>query len=106
MYVEGEEGVYKEATITVFKGNIEKSGEGHGYHGNAWQEGVKLSAGQATAATFAHEVNHNTDKEFISDLKNRREQKPNKNIDPHTNITPNEVRIWSQMNSSNQKKKN
>ncbi len=81
------------------------SSKGPKKSGNSQYHGYDLSSEQSAAATFSHESNHNTDKEFIIDLKNRREQKPNKGIDPHTNITPNEVRVWQQMHNSNKKKK-
>jgi RHS repeat-associated protein len=95
-YVKGEEGVYKEATITVFKGNIEESG------GNG-PAGITLS--QEMANTFQHEANHDTDKEFIIDLKNKREGKPNKGMDAHDNITPQENKVYEEMQNSNKKKK-
>ena len=102
-YVEGQEGVYKEATITIFIGNIEGSGKLDDNYGNAEFEGIKLSKDEATAATFSHETNHDTDKEFIQDLKNKREGKPNKNIGAHDNIHPKENKVWEEMDKSNKK---
>jgi len=98
-YVKGEEGVYKEATITVFKGNIEESG------GNGPAYGWSITLSQEMANTFQHETNHDTDKEFITDLKNKREGKPNKGIDPHANIDGQEQKVYEEMDNSNKKKK-
>jgi RHS repeat-associated protein len=99
VYVEGEEGVYAEATITIFKANIEKSG------GNGWYYGADVTVSQEMANTFQHESNHNTDNVFIQDLKNRREGKPNKGVDPHDNIRPQEKKVYKEMDNSNKKKK-
>lgn len=100
-YVEGEEGVYKEATITVFSGNIKKAGK-EGSNGSYY--GFDITVDQETANTFQHETNHNTDKEFIKDLKNKREGKKNKGIDPHKNIDPQEQKVYREMEDSNKKK--
>jgi hypothetical protein len=99
-YVEGEDGVYSEATITIFKGNIEKT------KGNGWYYNADVTVSQEMANTFQHESNHNTDKEFIQDLRNRRDGKPNKGIDPHDNILPQEKNVYQEMDRSNKKKKN
>jgi len=101
-YVEGEEGVYAEATITIFKGNIEASER----KGNGWAYGAEVTIGQEIANTFQHESNHNTDKAFITDLKSRREGKPNNGVDPHDNITPQERKVYQEMHDANKKKKN
>lgn len=98
-YVEGEEGVYKEATVTIFKGNIEDSG------GNGNYFGFNISIGQEIASTFQHEAHHDTDKEFIQDLRNKREGKPNKGIDPHQNISPQDRKVYIEMVNANKKKK-
>ena len=92
-----EDGVYKEATITIFKGNIEESG------GNAKYYGFDITNEQEIANTFQHECNHDTDKEFIQDLKNKREEKPNKGIDPHKNIYPQEQKVYKEMDKHNKK---
>jgi len=97
-YVEGEEGVYKEATITIFKGNIEESG------GNAQYYDFDITVKQEVANTFQHESHHDTDKEFIQDLRNKREGKPNEGIDPHQNIHPQEQKVYQEMHDSNKKK--
>lgn len=99
-YVKDEKGVYKEATITVFKGNLEMSG------GNGTSYGwVGITMAQEIANTFQHETNHDTDKEFIEDLRNRREGKPNKGIGPHDNINDQEQKVYEEMYKSNNKKK-
>ncbi|MFD2919038.1 DUF6443 domain-containing protein [Terrimonas rubra] len=97
-YVQGEEGVYKEATITIFKGNIEESG------GNGAVYGWDITLSQEMANTFQHEANHDTDKEFIKDLKDKREGKPNKGIDPHDNIHEQEQKVYEEMHKKNKKK--
>ena len=99
-YVEGEEGVYKEATITIFRGNIQASCTEAGC-GNSKGIGVKLSAEESMAGTFSHESHHNTNKEFIQDLKNRREGKPDKNIGAHDNIRPKKHKVWKEMDQAN-----
>jgi RHS repeat-associated protein len=98
-YVNGEEGVYAEATITVFKGNIEETG------GNGAAYGWEITLSQEMANTFQHEANHNTDKEFIKDLKNKREGKPNKGMDAHENIDGQEQKVYQEMHESNKKRK-
>jgi len=97
-YIEGKPGVYKEATITIFKGNIEERG------GNGQFKGFDVTIQQEIANTFQHESNHDTDKEFIEDLKNKREGKPNEGIDPHKNITPQENKVYQEMHDHNKKK--
>ncbi|WP_247653527.1 RHS repeat domain-containing protein [Flavobacterium sp. CS20] len=97
-YVEGEEGVYKEATITIFKGNIEESG------GNGQYYGFDITIDQEITNTFQHESHHDTDKEFIQDLRNKREGKPNEGIDPHQNIHPQEQKVYQELHDSNKKK--
>jgi RHS repeat-associated protein len=77
-------GVYKEATVTVFEGNINASG---------YDDKQK-------ASTFGHELGHDTDKEFIRDLRRRREGKENKNMDPHQNITPIDEKMEREMERS------
>ena len=89
-----EEGVYKEATIIIYKGNLIAGGGNKEDHEAA---GVKLTLEQLIAGVFAHETAHNTDKEFISDLRNRREGKPDKDIDAHDNITPLEQKIYGEI---------
>lgn len=86
-YIAGEKGVYSEATITIFKGNIESVGPNY--------EGITTD--QEIARVFQHEVHHDTDKEFISDLKNRREGKRTKFLDSHDNITPKDRNVVEQM---------
>jgi len=56
---------------------------------------------ESVASTFSHELNHNTDLEFIIDLRNRREGKSSQNIDPHQNITPQEEQVWNELNNCN-----
>ena len=97
-YIEGKEGVYKEATITVFEGNIEESG------GNGSYYGYDITISQEMANTFQHESNHDTDTEFIQDLKNKREGKTNKGVDSHDNIHPQEQKVYQEMQDSNKKK--
>ncbi len=99
IYVEGKDGVYKEATITIFQGNIDESG------GNGAHYGFDVSTDQETANTFQHETHHNTDSEFIQDLKNKREGKPNEGIDSHQNIRPQEQKIYKEMHDHNKKEK-
>lgn len=98
-YVEGQEGVYAEATITIFKGNIEDSG------GNGQYYGFDVTTDQEIANTFQHEANHDTDKEFIQNLRDRREGKTTKYVDPHQNIHPQEQRVYRQMQKKNRSKK-
>ena len=98
-YVEGKDGVYKEATITIFQGNIDESG------GNGSYYGFDVTTEQETANTFQHESHHNTDSEFIQDLKNKREGKPNEGIDPHQNIHPQEQKVYQEMHDHNKKEK-
>jgi len=90
-----KKGVYKEATITIFKGNIEQSG------GNGGHYGWNITTSQEMANTFQHETHHDTDKEFIQDLRNKREGKPNKGIDPHENIHPQEQKVYEEMDNRN-----
>lgn len=90
-YVDGKEGVYKEATITIFKGNIVDTG------GNGKIRGFNITISQEIANTFQHESHHDTDKEFIQDLRNKREGKPNKGIGAHLNIHPQETKVYEEM---------
>ena len=95
-YVGGENGknVYKEATITIFKGNLKKDGGNESSHKSA---GVRLTLEQLIAGTFSHETGHNTDKEFIGDLRKRREGKENEGIDPHKNIKPLDDQVYKEI---------
>ena len=52
-------------------------------------------------STFGHESNHNTDSEFIQDLRNRRNGQANENIAPHANIKPRELEVWNELNGCN-----
>lgn len=61
---------------------------------------------QEMANTFQHEANHDTDQEFIQDLKNKREGKPSKGIDGHDNIDPQEQKVYQEMHETNKKKAN
>ncbi|MBA3986167.1 MAG: RHS repeat-associated core domain-containing protein [Flavobacteriales bacterium] len=97
-YIEGEKGVYKEATITIFKGNIEES------ETKRINSGLNITNEQEVANTFQHESHHNTDKEFIQDLRNKREGKPYKGIDAHDNVHPQEEKVYNEMEKSNKKK--
>jgi RHS repeat-associated protein len=83
-YVEGEEGVYKEATITIFTWGIQNSldhpsksektlGQKYGY---------VFSFIQELAAAFHHEALHDTDEPYIKDARMRREGKGGRNTDP------------------------
>jgi hypothetical protein len=94
-YVEGQEGVYKEATITVFKANIEYYGGNSPYGDTNTEEEV--------ANTFQHESNHDTDQEFIQNLKDRREKKTTKVIDSHENIHPQEREVYKEIHNNKQK---
>ena len=85
-YVEGEDGVYKEATITIFAANI-------GKHESTLKEFFDRTVEQETARVFQHETHHNTDKEFIQDLKNKREGRENKGIGPHDNVIPQDEKV-------------
>ena len=96
-YVEGEEGVYKEATITVFEGNIEEGGGNGKYYGYD-----DISTEQEIGHTFGHESNHDSDSEFIQDLRNKRDGKPNKGIDAHDNID--DVGMYKEIHQNNKKK--
>ena len=95
-YVGGKSGtrVYKEATITIFKGNLEKGGGNASSHKSA---GVKLTLEQLIAGTFAHETGHNTDEEFIEDLYKRRSGKKNKGLDAHQNINPLDHKVYGEI---------
>ncbi len=95
-YVEGEEGVYKEATITVFEGNIEEGGGNGKYYGYD-----DISTEQEIGHTFGHESNHDSDSEFIQDLRNRREGKPNKGVDAHDNID--DAGMYKEIHDNNKK---
>lgn len=96
-YVNGKDGVYSEATITIFEGNIEESG------GNGDFYGFNVTIDQEIANTFQHESNHNTDSEFIKDLKNKRDGKPYKGIDSHQNIDEQEQKVYREMHDNNKK---
>jgi len=99
-YVEGKEGVYKEATVTVFEGNIEVEPNGNG---NATANGYsKTTKEEEMVRVFQHELHHDTDKIFIQDLRNQRDGKPNKNIGAHDNIYLQDDRVYMEID----KKKN
>lgn len=100
-YVEGKEGVYKEATITIFAGNIKKDFKETGGSNGEYYGFKTITEAQEVANTFQHETNHNTDKAFIQDLKNRREGKPNSRIDSHDNVHPQEQKVYQEMESYN-----
>ncbi len=90
-YVEGEEGVYKEATITVFKGNIQSGGRGHN---NGFFNRTDV---EEMAKVFRHENNHNTDKEAIKDMKGRLEGKHYRPVDTHKNVHPQDDKVNAEM---------
>jgi RHS repeat-associated protein len=100
-YVEGKEGVYKEATITIFAGNIKKDFKETGGSNGEYYGFKTITEAQEVANTFQHETNHNTDKAFIQDLKNRREGKPNSGMDSHDNVHPQEQKVYQEMESYN-----
>ena len=54
--------------------------------------------------TFQHEANHSTDKEFIQNLRNKREGKDSKEMDAHQNINPQEKKAYEEMQNSNEKR--
>jgi len=101
-YVGGKSGtkVYKEATITIFKGNLEKGGGNASSHKSA---GLTLTLEQLVAGTFAHEVGHNVDEEFIEDLRKRREGEKNKGLDAHTNINPIDQKVYGEIGAHERK---
>ena len=80
------------------RGNIEESG------GNGQYQGYDVTNQQEMGNTFQHESNHDTDKEFIQDLRNKRDGKPNEGIDPHKNIHPQEQKVYKEMHKHNKKK--
>lgn len=100
-YVEGKTGVYKEATITIFEGNIKKEFEDRGAaNGQYW--GFKtITEIQEMTATFQHETTHDTDTKFIQNLRDRREGKTKVKIDPHENVTPQERDVYQEMEDTN-----
>ncbi len=100
-YVEGKEGVYKEARITIFTGNIKKDFKETGGSNGEYYGFKTLTEAQETANTFQHETHHNTDKAFIQDLKNRREGKPNSGMDAHDNVHSQEQKVYQEMESYN-----
>lgn len=101
-YVGGKSGTrgYKEATVTIFKGNLEKGGGNVSSHTSA---GLTLTLEQLVAGTFAHEVGHNVDEEFIEDLRKRREGKTNKGLDAHTNISPIDQKVYGEIGAHERK---
>lgn len=54
------------------------------------------------AITFQHEIHHDTDEEFIKDLRDKREGQPNNGIDPHQNIRPQEDEVIKEIRGKEQ----
>ncbi len=108
-YASDDVGAYKKAKITIFRMEIENTGTENGY-GNAQygrpyapfnQPPVNLTLEEAILATFSHESHHDTDEEFIQDLRNRRNGEENENIDAHFNIHPREHSVWNELGGCN-----
>lgn len=95
-----QDGSYASAVITIYRENIRQSCTGNGC-GNAQYNGINLTLEESVASTFSHELHHNTDLEFIIDLRNRREGNPHNNVGPHDNVTPQEEQVWNELNNCN-----
>ena len=90
-------GVYSEATITIFRGNIRDSGGNASSHRAA---GERLSTAELVAGTFQHEVHHDTDSEFIEDLRRRRDGEPHTGVTSHQNIHPQDDQVYGEIGDS------
>lgn len=90
-------GVYSEATITIFRGNIRDSGGNASSHRSA---GEQLSTAELVAGTFQHEAHHDTDSEFIEDLRRRREGEAHESVDAHQNIHPQDHQVYGEIGAS------
>jgi len=66
------------------------------------QPPVRITLEEAILSIFSHEGNHNTDTEFIQNLRAKREDRPfNADIEPHTNIHPRETDVWNELGRCN-----